>query len=62
MIDSPAARGDNLAKRPPNQVIGDFRWGSSNILSVLKDGVQFGDRAILRCHSTEPTFTKPTVT
>ena len=29
MAISPAARGGNLAKIPPNQVIGDFGRGSS---------------------------------
>ena len=29
MYNSPAARGGNLAKIPPNQVIGDFGRGSS---------------------------------
>ena len=29
VYDSPAARGDNLAKIPPNQVIADFGRGSS---------------------------------
>ena len=59
LLYSPAARGGNLAKIPPNQVIADFGRGSSvesesewcpaGIIErfvVIQDGVQYGDAVL----------------